>query len=109
MIKSLQGEGEANEVEIGVEGSVDDYARYAEGLLKVVDFVLTTLPRSDTKWNCRMRRCYSSHYGRRLLRRCRKSCKWSSKPNVCVIKLVRISVTFQDLALLTLNEYRPSG
>lgn len=43
MIRSLQGEGEANEVEVGDEGNVDDYARYAEGLLKDDAMLFITL------------------------------------------------------------------
>ena len=35
MMKTLQGEGEANEVEVGMEGTINDYAQYAEQLLKV--------------------------------------------------------------------------
>lgn len=34
-LRAAQGEGEANEVQVGVEGSVEDYARYTEELLKV--------------------------------------------------------------------------
>ncbi|CAL1715544.1 unnamed protein product [Somion occarium] len=43
MIRTLQGEGEANEVEIGMEGGVDDYAKYAEGLLKDEAMLFITL------------------------------------------------------------------
>ncbi|KAK7683402.1 hypothetical protein QCA50_013665 [Cerrena zonata] len=43
MIRTLQGVGEANEVEIGVEGGIDDYARYAEGLLKDEAMLFVTL------------------------------------------------------------------
>jgi hypothetical protein len=34
-LRAAQGEGEANEVQVAEEGSVEDYAQYAEGLLKV--------------------------------------------------------------------------
>ncbi|PSR82343.1 hypothetical protein PHLCEN_2v6086, partial [Hermanssonia centrifuga] len=34
MLKTLQGEGEANEIEVGLEGSADDYAQYAQRLLE---------------------------------------------------------------------------
>ncbi|KAH9941495.1 hypothetical protein B0H21DRAFT_546480 [Amylocystis lapponica] len=34
MLRALQGEGEANEVEVGDEGSIDEYAQYAARLLK---------------------------------------------------------------------------
>ena len=43
MIRSLQGEGEANEVEVGDEASVEDYAQYAEGLLKDDAMLFITL------------------------------------------------------------------
>lgn len=36
-VRMAQGMGEANEVEIGEEGEVDDYARFVEQLLKVSD------------------------------------------------------------------------
>ncbi len=36
MLKTLQGEGEANEIEVGLEGSADDYAQYAQRLLEVI-------------------------------------------------------------------------
>lgn len=35
MMKTLSGEGEANEVEVGIEGTINDYAVYAERLLQV--------------------------------------------------------------------------
>lgn len=35
MLRAAQGEGEANEIEVGEEGRMEDYAAYAEGLLKV--------------------------------------------------------------------------
>lgn len=34
-VHAAQGEGEANEVEVGDDGHVEDYAEYAEGLLRV--------------------------------------------------------------------------
>ncbi|THG93284.1 hypothetical protein EW026_g7917 [Hermanssonia centrifuga] len=34
MLKTLQGEGEANEIEVGLEGSADDYAQYVQRLLE---------------------------------------------------------------------------
>ncbi|PCH44081.1 hypothetical protein WOLCODRAFT_76224 [Wolfiporia cocos MD-104 SS10] len=34
MLRALQGEGDANEVEVGAEGSVEEYAEYAHGLLR---------------------------------------------------------------------------
>ncbi|KAL4250494.1 hypothetical protein ABKN59_006971 [Abortiporus biennis] len=42
-IRTAQGEGEANEVEVSMEGTVDDYARYAEGLLKDDAMLFVTL------------------------------------------------------------------
>lgn len=47
MIRSLQGEGEVNEVEVGDEGTVDDYAQYAEGLLKDDAMLFVTLTSSS--------------------------------------------------------------
>ncbi|KAH8103811.1 hypothetical protein BXZ70DRAFT_922806 [Cristinia sonorae] len=43
MLKTLQGEGEANEVEVGIEGTVDDYAKYSDGLLKDDAMLFITL------------------------------------------------------------------
>lgn len=34
-VHAAQGEGEANEVEVGDDGTVEEYAEYAEGLLRV--------------------------------------------------------------------------
>ncbi|CCL98557.1 uncharacterized protein FIBRA_00557 [Fibroporia radiculosa] len=34
MMRTLQGEGEANEVEVGEEGSIEEFSRFAYGLLK---------------------------------------------------------------------------
>lgn len=39
-VHAAQGEGEANEVEVGDDGSIEEYAGYAEGLLRV-SFVLS--------------------------------------------------------------------
>lgn len=35
MLRTLQGEGEANELEVGEEGAVDDWAQFAQQLLQV--------------------------------------------------------------------------
>lgn len=43
MMRTLQGEGEANEVEVGVEGTINDYAQYAEQLLKDDAMLFVTL------------------------------------------------------------------
>ncbi|TCD62376.1 hypothetical protein EIP91_006958 [Steccherinum ochraceum] len=43
MMRTLQGEGEANEVEVGVEGTINDYAQYAEQLLKDDAMLFITL------------------------------------------------------------------
>ncbi|OBZ65250.1 hypothetical protein A0H81_14774 [Grifola frondosa] len=43
MVRAAQGEGEANEVEVGEEGDVLEYAQYAEGLLKDEAMLFVTL------------------------------------------------------------------
>lgn len=35
MLRNLQGEGAANEIEVGEEGAAEDYAEHAFSLLKV--------------------------------------------------------------------------
>lgn len=35
MLRTLQGEGEANELEVGEEGAVEDWAQFAQRLLQV--------------------------------------------------------------------------
>ena len=88
MIRSLPGEGEANEVEIGLEGNVNDYAKYAESLLKVSSLCWGGVQNMclDTQCNAmrnvRMRLCFLSRFGQRLLRKYPKFFKWLNRLNV---------------------------
>lgn len=43
IIRAAQGEGEANEVFVADEGTVEDYAKFAESLLKVRIYACVSL------------------------------------------------------------------
>lgn len=43
MLRTIQGEGEANEIEVAMEGTIDDYAQYAEKLLQDDAMLFITL------------------------------------------------------------------
>lgn len=101
MLRTLQGEGEANELEVGEEGAVEDWAQFAQQLLQVRRYRAHPRHGEFDAYRCRMRRCFSSLYDLRQPRKCPRCCASSRRRSASAISPVsRSLLLYRAVSLL---------